>query len=135
MLFNLKEVFYELYFSFIAVCLLLIGMSALLSLIMMRIPPLPSTPSVIKKIITQISSTPFSLTITEIGSGYRYMLFRLAKAFPDRKIVGIEISLIPFLFSYMIKILGNFKNVQIIYGNAFTIIKKNLSHVRLLLGI
>lgn len=135
MLFNLKEVFYELYFIFIAVCLLLIGMSALLSLIMMRIPPLPSTPSIIKKIITQISATPFSLTITEIGSGYGYMLFRLAKAFPDQKIVGIEISLIPFLFSYMIKILGNFKNIQIIYGNAFIIIKKNLSYVRLLLGI
>lgn len=51
MLFNLKGVFYELYFTFIAVCLLLIGMSALLSLIMMRIPPLPQRQVSSKKLL------------------------------------------------------------------------------------
>lgn len=115
-------------FLTVACLLLLIGISAILSLMMIRIPPIPSSPSVVRAIIGEIKKTPSSCSVTELGSGYGYMLFRLAKAFPERQIIGIEISFVPFLFSSVIRILGRFKNVRIFYGNAFTVVeKRNLS--------
>ena len=121
-------------FLIIAFILLLIGISAVLSLMMIRIPPIPSSPSVIKAIIKEIQKTPPSCNITELGSGYGYMLFRLAKAFPQRQIIGIEISFIPFFFSSVIRILGRYKNVRIFYGNAFTVIEKKSLPVDIAVG-
>lgn len=113
------------FFLFIAGCLLLVGISAILSMMRLRVVPLPSSPIAVKKLIEELKEK--TGDITEIGSGYGYMLFNLAKAFPERQIVGIEISFIPFLFSSIIRILGRFKNVRIYYGDAFKIIpKKNI---------
>jgi len=77
-------------------------------------------PPVISFIISNIKKhDPNGSNIADIGSGYGFLLFRLAKAFPDRRIYGYEISFVPYLLSQFIKMAFRFKNVAIIRGDAF----------------
>ncbi len=106
--------------------LFLVGSTMILSVIRRVNPPLPSSPPIVTKVISILKENlKEGQSISEIGSGYGYLLFRMAKRFPDRKFTGYEIGLTPFLVSYFIKIVFRYKNVKLIYGNAFTRIRKN----------
>ncbi len=105
--------------------LFILGFSIIISILRGIIPPMPSSPKVVAEIIKIIKKENTSNEpIVEIGCGYGFTLFRLAHSFPDRQIIGYEISLLPYLVVNLIKRLAKAKNVKIIYGNAFKLIEK-----------
>ncbi len=65
------------------------------------------------------------LTIYDLGSGDGRILFALSKQLPEAKLIGIELSLAPFLWSIARKYIGQYKNVSLRYGNLF---KKDISN-------
>jgi precorrin-6B methylase 2 len=105
--------------------LFLVGISAVYSTIIGRICPIPSSGNVIKTIISMIKKYDVGKgDIADIGSGYGSLMFRLAKAFPERKIIGYEASIVPYVVSCIVAFAFRYKNVEIVFGDAFKNIKK-----------
>lgn len=103
--------------------LIIIGYSFLFSFIF-QAPPIPSTIKVHQKISDIIEKEDQNgKNIVDLGSGYGHMVFYLAKRFPNKKIIGLEISLIPYLYSYLKKFIFKYKNVSFLLGDGFHIIK------------
>ena len=84
------------------------------------IPPFPSTQKEVLSVIRllQQEKIPENAIIYELGCGWGTLASALAKAFPNAKIIGIEISPIPWLFCYIR--MRKFKNVKIKLGNFFS---------------
>ena len=96
--------------SFFEIILLAIaiiaGLSIVWSTLVCGITPMPSS-TVAKKAMLALSAETGDGPIYELGSGWGNVLIALARQFPDRKIVGYEISLLPWLTSKLvIKVLG-----------------------------
>ncbi len=56
----------------------------------------------------------------DLGSGWGTLVTTLARKFPDRQIIGYELSIIPWLFSLLIK--------QLLHLNNLTLYRKNFLH-------
>ena len=67
------------------------------------VPPYPSSYKEIKSIITLLkkANIPRQATIYDLGSGYGTIIKALTKSFPEANIIGIEISPIPWLISWL----------------------------------
>jgi 16S rRNA A1518/A1519 N6-dimethyltransferase RsmA/KsgA/DIM1 with predicted DNA glycosylase/AP lyase activity len=52
--------------------------------------------------------------IFELGSGWGNLLIPLAKAYPQRKIVGYELSFIPWLSTIILKRILGLNNIQVL---------------------
>ena len=59
--------------------------------------------------------------IYELGSGWGGLLWVLHKKYKNLRIIGVELSLIPFIVSYVIKLIQRKKNVFIYYQNFFNL--------------
>ncbi|MFT5117946.1 MAG: hypothetical protein ACI9NY_001479 [Kiritimatiellia bacterium] len=55
--------------------------------------------------------------IFELGSGWGNLLIPLAKKYPQRKIIGYELSIMPWLTTVIVKHLFGLKNVQVYRKN------------------
>lgn len=51
--------------------------------------------------------------VVDLGSGFGRLLFYLARTRPNAQIVGVEVSLLPLLYSWFRKKLGGYRNVSI----------------------
>lgn len=108
-----------------AIILITIGLSFIMPIVINQTPPIPSSNKTINDVIKYINKYDKNgKDILEIGSGYGFSTFKLSNAFQNKKIIAYEISLIPFVFSSLIRILFRYKNVTIIYGDAFKILKE-----------
>jgi len=56
-------------------------------------------------------------TILELGSGWGNLLIPLAKKYPQRKIIGYELSIMPWLTTVILKNLLDLKNIQVYRKN------------------
>lgn len=79
------------------------------------ISPMPSSGRASKAMISliQISDGP----IVELGSGWGALSYKLAKAFPDRKVISYEMSPIPYLISLGLKYFFSLTNLKIVRAN------------------
>jgi 16S rRNA A1518/A1519 N6-dimethyltransferase RsmA/KsgA/DIM1 with predicted DNA glycosylase/AP lyase activity len=68
--------------------------------------------------------------IFELGSGWGNLLIPLAKKYPQRKIVGYELSIMPWLTTVILKNLLGLKNIQV-YRKDF--LRSNLSSASIIL--
>ena len=110
---------------FSALVLLLVAGSILFSVVRGYIPAIPSSKAVRVTILNQIQELNLpAACIAEIGCGYGFILFALARQFPKAEIIGFEIALVPYLFCRLIQKMGRFQNVSFIYGDAFKQIKQ-----------
>lgn len=55
--------------------------------------------------------------IVELGSGWGGLLFPLAKQYPQRKIIGYELSIMPWLITVILKKVLGLKNIQVYRKN------------------
>lgn len=55
--------------------------------------------------------------IFELGSGWGNLLIPLGKKYPQRKIIGYELSIVPWLTSVILKNLLGLKNIQVYRSN------------------
>ena len=102
------------------IIIILAGVITLGYNIVTGIPPFPSTQKEVNAVITLLKQEkiPENAVIYELGCGWGTLLSALAKTFPNAKIIGIEISPIPWLFCYIR--MHKFKNVKIKFGNFFS---------------
>ncbi len=70
------------------------------------------TSSKIKKALIQALPEQIQGTIVELGSGWGTLVFALADRYPQCKVIGYEISPIPYFVSQILKIVYKHKNVQ-----------------------
>ncbi len=88
------------------------GASIVYSTLCLGISPMPSSKKARLAMIQLCDETGIG-PIYELGSGWGNLLIPLAKKYPYRKIVGYELSIMPWLTSFMlIKALG-LNNVQV----------------------
>ncbi len=69
------------------------------------ISPMPSSKKareVVFRLVETIGDSASAMTIVDLGSGWGSLVIRLAKAYPDRQVVGYELSPIPWLVSLCI---------------------------------
>ncbi len=76
------------------------------------ISPMPSSKSA-RQAMLQLSATTGNGPIYELGSGWGHLLIPLAKKFPKRKVVGYELSFLPWLITLMLKKALGLNNIQL----------------------
>lgn len=102
---------------------LLVGASIVWSTSRVGISPTPSSGKAREAIIRLMADTGTG-PVYDLGSGWGGLVIRLAKKYPDRKIVGYEVSFFPWLVSVFFKKILRLGNLEI-YKNNF--LKADLS--------
>ncbi|OMH31733.1 hypothetical protein [Motiliproteus sp. MSK22-1] len=97
---------------------ILTGTSIVWSTLTLGISPMPSSKKARKAIIHLTKDTGTG-PIFDLGSGWGNLLIPLAKEYPERQIVGYELSLIPWLIASLIKEILSLNNLKIYRKNFF----------------
>ncbi len=84
------------------------------------ISPTPSSPAA-QAAILQLIPEEQTGVILELGSGWGSLIFPIARRCPNARVIGIEGSPIPFLFSKVRQILFPRENLSIRYENFYDI--------------
>lgn len=90
----------------------LISLSIIWNSLRAGITPVPSSRKARQAILTAADLIPAG-TIIELGSGWGNLALALAKKYPQRQVIGFEISLVPWLFSIVLKQLQGTKNLSL----------------------
>lgn len=113
------------FYLIIVLLLLFVASSIFITVMRGYIPPIPSSKGVRAEILKQIQKMDLpAACIAEIGCGYGVVLFQLARRFPKAQMIGFEVAFTPYLFCRICQIIGRFKNVRLIYGDAFEQMEK-----------
>lgn len=80
---------------------------------------MPSSGKVCRAILKASEDAPEG-SIIDLGSGWGTLLFALARKYPDRKVIGYELSWVPWIYTYVYKIIYRLHNVQIYRRNFLT---------------
>lgn len=75
------------------------------------ISPMPSSKKVLIKIDENVKLFDFD-TIIDLGSGFGTLAIYIAINNPTKKVIGYELSLIPFIISNFLKIILKIKNLE-----------------------
>jgi hypothetical protein len=90
----------------------LIGLSIIWSSLRTGISPVPSSRKARQAILAATEAAPAG-TILELGSGWGTLALALAKKYPQRQVIGFEISFIPWLVSVIVQHLQGTKNLKL----------------------
>ena len=80
-----------------------------------RVPPIPLRATTRRALLDFIP--PGNGPIYELGCGFGFLAVALARAFPDRTIVAIEYSPLPFAVAWLWARLGGYKNLRVWRGD------------------
>lgn len=108
--------------------LTLLGGSVVISTLKVGISPMPSSSKTRKEILKCCKNTGTGPTY-ELGCGWGNLLIALAKRYPNRQIVGYELSLLPWFTCLCLIKLFRLHNVQLYWENFF---KADLSQVKVI---
>ena len=93
--------------------LLLAGMSILYYTLRTGVPPMPSHPSARRTVFRLIPENFAPVMIYELGCGWGGMVFELAARYPEARVVGIELSPLPWLVCHIRKLFQRRPNLEI----------------------
>ncbi len=88
--------------SVLITAVFIIGASIIFSTMRVGIPPMPSSKKAYQAII-QMTEETGSGPIYDLGSGWGSLVIRLAKKYPDRQVVGYELSFFPYFITKLVK--------------------------------
>ena len=92
--------------SVVIAAVFIVGASIIFSTLKIGISPMPSSKKAYQAIMALADETGAG-PIYDLGSGWGSLVIRLAKKYPDRQIVGYELSIFPWLVTKIVKrILG-----------------------------
>ncbi len=94
------------------------GGSIVWSTLIVGISPMPSSNKARQAMMQLINGTGTG-PIFELGSGWGNLLIPLAKTYPQRTVVGYELSLVPWLASVILKKVLGLDNLQVYRKNFF----------------
>lgn len=95
---------------------LVIGFSIVWSTLRLGISPMPSSKKAGDAIIKLAGETG-SGPIFDLGSGWGSLLIPLSKRYPQRQVVGYEMSVMPWLIAVSLKHLLRLKNLEVYRGD------------------
>ncbi len=101
---------------FLLIVVVSIALSIVYSTIRFGISPMPSSKKAYQAMVTLIDETG-SGTIIDLGSGWGNFVIPIAKRYPQRQIVGYEMSLLPCFTSTLIKHALGLKNLTLYRQN------------------
>ncbi|MCL1123548.1 methyltransferase [Shewanella surugensis] len=90
---------------------LLIGISIIVSTLRTGISPMPSSAKVRREMVAHINADINVSHIADLGSGWGHLAITLAKAYPEVKVTGFEVSFFPWLVSVLWVKLTHLENV------------------------
>ncbi|WP_051206396.1 class I SAM-dependent methyltransferase [Oceanospirillum maris] len=128
----MDQLFVELsgqYLSIIPVLLVIIAlMSILIGTLRTGISPMPSSRKAHRQVVRLLRQsnalTSSKRQLIDCGSGWGNLAFKLARHFPEDKIVGFELSRLPWLFSTLAARVMGLKNLYFIRAD---FLKQDLS--------
>ena len=91
-------------------CLLVAGISIVLATMKTGISPSPSSGRTVRAIVAAVEKTGAG-PMVDLGSGWGTLVTALAKRYPDRQVIGYELSFVPWLFSSIRKSLSGLDNL------------------------
>jgi len=80
---------------------------------------MPSSGRVCRAILKASEKTDAG-TIIDLGSGWGTLLFALSRKYPDRQIIGFELSWLPWIYSQAIRVIFRRRNLRIYRQNFFS---------------
>lgn len=86
----------------IIACIIAAGISIVLTSLKAGIGPMPSSGKA-RRVVLSAAKTTGAGPIIDLGSGWGSFVIALARKYPDRKIIGYELSSVPYYFSLCIK--------------------------------
>ena len=105
-------------YSLLIFVMVLCAGSIVVSTITLGIAPMPSSNKAYLA-MTQLINETGTGTIVDLGSGWGSLVLRIAKINPQRKVIGYEISFLPWLVSITLKKLLGLKNLTLYRQNFF----------------
>lgn len=84
------------------------------------ISPMPSSAKVCRAIVKASEDAPEG-SIIDLGSGWGTLLFALARKYPDRQVIGYELSWVPWVCTKAYKTIFGLNNVQIYRQNFLSV--------------
>ena len=84
------------------------------------ISPVPTSPRVKRAVLKSVPDDMHG-TVYELGSGWGTLAIPLAKRFPDRAVVGYEISPLPWAFSRLWQAIAGVPNLSLRRGNFYNV--------------
>ncbi|MBI1216825.1 MAG: SAM-dependent methyltransferase [Alphaproteobacteria bacterium] len=86
------------------------------------VSPMPTVPAVRAAMISLVPEDSKDCVMMELGSGWGGIVIDLARRYPSCRIVGVEGSIFPYLFSRLRLMLpGAPKNARVMHRNFFTV--------------
>lgn len=82
------------------------------------VPPMPSAPACRAAMLDALPEG-FAGTVYELGSGWGHLAFAAARRFPSARIVGYELSPLPWLFSRLRQAVARRPNLALHRGDFF----------------
>lgn len=99
------------------IVMLLAGLLILIYTLITGVPPMPSHRRVVPVMFEMIPETLSPRVAYDLGCGWGQLAFRLAGRYPEAKVIGIELSPLPWLFCRLRKLVQRRPNLEIRYGN------------------
>ena len=97
--------------------IVLAGLSVVWFTLQLGIPPMPSSAKATRAILAA-SEAAGEGAIIELGSGWGTLLFALARKYPHRRVIGYELSWLPWLYTHLYKSIFRLPNVEL-YRQSF----------------
>ena len=90
----------------LAIFLLLVLLSLLLSTLTTGMPPMPSHRKARLSLLSQIDALvgqQSSRCLMDLGSGWGHLVIPLARRYPQHQVIGYEVAFFPWLVSFLLK--------------------------------
>ena len=101
-----------IYWLIILGIVLFIAASLIITTLRVTIPPMPSSRAVRWLVIAFLKKYHYEGSIVELGAGWGGLSRKAARALPHLPVTGIEISLLPFVFSWITQKVSGLKNLK-----------------------
>jgi hypothetical protein len=95
------------------------GLLILIFTLITRVPPMPTHRLVVPVMFDMIPEHEAPKVAYDLGCGWGRLAFALATRFPDARVIGIELSPLPWLFCKLRQQIQRRPNLEIRYGNFF----------------
>ncbi len=97
-------------------CVLFAGLSIVLTTMKTGISPVPSTGKA-RRVMMSATENSGTGEIIDMGSGWGTLVVALARKYPDRHIIGYELSWVPWAFSMIRKSIFRLNNLTLYHKN------------------
>jgi hypothetical protein len=101
----------------ILIVLLLCGLSILIFTLITGVPPMPSHRMAVPVMFEMVPRDAEPKVAYDLGCGWGRLVFELAARYPGARVIGIELSPLPWLFCKLRQVFQRRPNLEIRFGN------------------